>query len=62
MLIYSMLCNLYFPQNAIYSIILSFYVQTIITLFINHVPKFTYQYSHLKVMLEKLSSTSVFKV
>lgn len=60
--IYNMLCNLYFQQNAIYSIILSFYVQTIIMLFINHVPKFTYQHSHLKVMLEKLSSMSVIKV
>ena len=45
-----MLFNLfYFPQNAVYFIMLSFPVQIILRVFMNHVLKFKYQLSDLKV-------------
>ena len=44
-----MLHNLfYFPQNAIYFIILSFSVQIILMFFLNHALKFKNQPGHLK--------------
>jgi hypothetical protein len=33
---------LHFPQNAVYSVILSFYIQVVLMFFINHAPKFKY--------------------
>jgi hypothetical protein len=46
-------CLFYFPQNTVYFIILSSSVEIILRFFINHVLKFKYQPSHLKVKVSR---------
>jgi hypothetical protein len=53
-----MLHNLYFPQNSFCFITLSFFIQIILTFFINQALKYKYQPGCLKVYIAVLSNVS----